>query len=235
MKRILSLIFATFLYHASVNAADELSKAHDVPLNIQTPLGSVQSPTFDGGMINSAGPQKNNELIISPSIKGERNISDAWANSRLVKRVLTNAAQSGKLDFVLREAEKLHLPASVALVPIVESHYQDKAISNKGAAGAWQLMPNTAMQYGLPKHQRFEFIPATKVALKHLQKLDAQFNNWELSFAAYHAGAGRIMKALKQNPHAKSLNELLIPSSTKDYVRRLRLLNERLQRMEASS
>jgi len=234
MKTYIFLILASLLYSTAANAAEGIS-VHDIHLNVQIQLGSIQSPTIDGGVINDAGATRSDKVSTAIPIKRENNISDAWASSKQIKRVLTKAAQSGKLEFVLREAEKLHLPASVALVPIVESHYQDNAVSNKGAAGAWQLMPKTALQYGLTKHQRFEFVPATKVALKHLQKLYTQFNNWDLSFAAYHAGAGRVMKALKQNPQAKSLDELLIPSTTKDYVRRLRLLNENLQHMEVSS
>jgi hypothetical protein len=155
--------------------------------------------------------------------------SDNWATSNDVKRLLLEAAQAGKLNYVLQKSQELHLPASVAVVPMVESRYQTEAVSNKGAAGAWQLMPSLAKDYGISNADRFQFVTATDTALQYLKNLHQQFGNWELAFAAYNAGAARVENALIKNPEANSINDLDLPIETKNYVFRMKAITQKLQ------
>ena len=211
-------------------------------------IGTDISPTIDGGIINSTDnipiyhapiapiqinikPEEkaNFHLLPAPIINSSNEMrtsfNDDWATSTKVNHILDNAIQAGKLQFILQQSKSLNLPASVALVPIVESSYKDTAVSNKGAVGIWQLMPSTAKEYGLDPSQRTSFIPETKAALLLLKKLHQQFGNWELAFAAYNAGSTRVTRALNENPHAASINELNLPIETKTYVSNIYRIN----------
>jgi membrane-bound lytic murein transglycosylase D len=148
-----------------------------------------------------------------------------YTTNEKVKRILINAAESGKLDYVLKKADQMGLPASTAIIPMVESQYQTDAVSPKGAAGAWQLMPSVAKDYGISNQDRFQFTASTDAALKLINSLHNQFNNWDLSFAAYNAGSKRIMDALHKNPSAQNVNDLDVPKETKEYVSRIKNIN----------
>ncbi len=215
-------------------------------------VGTEDHPTIDGGIINDVSgvpvnhddpviPLKNslkqqsatniqiNEQISKVNLQQSTNsFQDSWATDIRVKKLLMLAAQQGKLDYVLKKSDQMGLPASVAVVPIVESHYNPNAISPKGAAGAWQLMPSTARDYGLSKNERFDFASATDAALKLLNQLHQQFGNWELAFAAYNAGSQRVQEALKKNPSARSIDDLDLPQETKTYVKRMSGFNKTL-------
>jgi membrane-bound lytic murein transglycosylase D len=141
---------------------------------------------------------------------------------------LEKAAVTGKLTYILNQSDQKQLPASVALLPVVESAYQDNAISPKGAAGLWQLMPETARENGISPENRTDFIPSTQAALNYLKQLHEQFGNWTLAFAAYNAGQERVMQALQKNPAATSLEELDLPKETKNYINALISIDQKL-------
>lgn len=226
------------------NLNNNISQTVDKTNKLQSPwqhtsiVGTIDNPTIDGGVISSTDeiPIYHETSTINSNISQDKlpsNIvstddktpsqnhqilNDNWATSERIKLVLENAIKAGKLQFVLKQSSNLNLPASVALVPIVESEYKDNAISNKGAVGSWQLMPNTAMEYGLNPQDRTNFIPETNAALMLLKNLHQHFGNWDLAFAAYNAGTSRVDKALKNNPSANSIDELNLPPETKKYV-----------------
>jgi len=220
-----------------------------------TLLGTPDQPTIDGGIINAPGDttlyivqalpnhqtatlnshfslsKKNSSFVSIPTSENPlptKSFSDNWMHSDDIQRILNNAAQTGKLSYVLNKANTLGLPANVALLPIIESHYNDDAISPKGAAGAWQLMPSVASDYGLESNERTQFIPATNAALILLYQLHQQLGNWDLTFAAYNAGAKRVSSAIQQKPTTTDINSLDLPQETKQYIARLHAINAML-------
>jgi hypothetical protein len=152
--------------------------------------------------------------------------SDNWATDSTVEKVLKKAASDGKLGYVLEQAHKSNLPASVAIVPIVESHYNENAVSSKGAGGAWQLMPATANDYGLSSGNRFDFNLSTQTAIQLLNNLHKEFGDWALAFAAYNCGETCVKNALKKNPNATNIDDLSLPQETKDYVHKIVQFNQ---------
>jgi hypothetical protein len=93
----------------------------------------------------------------------------------------------------------------------VESGFNARAVSPKGAKGLMQLMPATAAALGVtdPFDPR-QNIAAGAVHLKSL--LDRFGNNLELALAAYNAGADAVVKAGYQVPRY---------AETRDYVPRV--------------
>ena len=84
-------------------------------------------------------------------------------------------------------------PILVQALIQVESNYQPRARSNKGAMGLMQLMPSTAREYRV----RNAYDPASNIdaGVKHLKGLIDSFKgNYSHALAAYNAGAGAVAK-----------------------------------------
>lgn len=85
-------------------------------------------------------------------------------------------------------------PAWVLALIEVESRFDAKAISPKGAIGLMQLMPGTAKQYGLSRVDDL-LRPEVNVniGVRHLKALlDRHQNNWPVVLAAYNAGENAV-------------------------------------------
>jgi soluble lytic murein transglycosylase-like protein len=96
----------------------------------------------------------------------------------------------------------------------VESAFNPRAISPKGAMGLMQLMPATAARFGVID----AFNPAENIrgGVSYLkQLLDRYANNEQLALAAYNAGPLAVDKHGSQVPPYKE---------TQDYVRRINAL-----------
>ena len=73
----------------------------------------------------------------------------------------------------------------------VESNYQARARSPKGAQGLMQLMPATARQYGV--HNSYDPQANVSAGVRHLKDLLSRFE-LPLALAAYNAGEGTIRR-----------------------------------------
>ncbi|HZN54755.1 MAG TPA: lytic transglycosylase domain-containing protein [Candidatus Polarisedimenticolaceae bacterium] len=84
-------------------------------------------------------------------------------------------------------------PTLVKAVALVESGFNPKAQSSKGAQGLMQLMPTTAKRYGVTNlHDPYQNLSA---GAKHLRDLLDQYEgNVTLALAAYNAGAGAVKR-----------------------------------------
>lgn len=93
-------------------------------------------------------------------------------------------------DYIGLEAQKLGIPASLALAMVdQESAGTQKAVSPKGATGLFQLMPETAKSLGVDPNDPFDNIRGGLTYFK--QQLDAHKGDVRLALAAYNAGPGR--------------------------------------------
>jgi soluble lytic murein transglycosylase-like protein len=90
-------------------------------------------------------------------------------------------------------------PALIHAVIAVESNYNPRAVSLKGAQGLMQLMPATARRFGAFNvlDPRSNILAGSKY-LRWL--LDTFGQDMELSIAAYNAGEGAVMQAGRKIP-----------------------------------
>jgi len=117
------------------------------------------------------------------------------------------------------------LPKGLAYLPVIESAYLPALTSRAGARGVWQLMPDTAREYGLRVDwwvdDRVNPSKSARAAAAFLRDLYREFDDWPLALAAYNAGPGRIRRALNETG-ASTFWELLerkaIPKETRGYV-----------------
>lgn len=180
-------------------------------------------------------------LILASQTSQIKNLSDRtevkkyikqYANSRssLIK---TTVQAKSHLNYISEQVEKRKLPRELALLPMLESNYQQNAVSHAGAVGLWQFMPATGKQYGLKQtagsDERKDVKASTKAALTYLEYLHKKFNrDWALALAAYNAGEGTVERAIKKNKSAgKATNfwSLKLPKETQAYVPKFVALN----------
>ncbi len=95
------------------------------------------------------------------------------------------------------------------------------AVSEKGAIGYWQIMKNTAQDFGLStrigQDDRQNFIKSTNMACWYLRKLYLDLGSWTLAAAAYNEGAGRLKRNMnKQN--SRDYYQLILNSETSNYI-----------------
>jgi membrane-bound lytic murein transglycosylase D len=107
------------------------------------------------------------------------------------------------LYHIVTEVEARGMPTEIALLPIVESAFNPNALSVSRASGIWQFMPQTGKTFGLTQNwwfdSRRDVVAATTSALDYLQKLNAEFDDWPLSLAAYNWGEGNVRRAVARN------------------------------------
>jgi soluble lytic murein transglycosylase-like protein len=103
---------------------------------------------------------------------------------------LLQSTPYGEMISALSEAHGVD-PLLVRALIQVESNYQARATSRRGAMGLMQLMPSTARVYKV----RNPFDPKANIeaGIKHLKLLIDRYGT-ELALAAYNAGEGAVTK-----------------------------------------
>lgn len=162
----------------------------------------------DASMVSAIGPDEvpYPEPLRDPIVVPEQ----APAAVPLPAPVLTLNAS---FDPLIRKTAAEHgVDASLVRAVIqVESGYQPRARSNKGAVGLMQVMPATGRQYGV----RNLYDPASnlRAGVTHLKMLLDRFP-LELALAAYNAGEGAVERFSGVPPFPETV----------DYVARIRAL-----------
>jgi soluble lytic murein transglycosylase-like protein len=101
-------------------------------------------------------------------------------------------------------------PKLVKSVMLVESNFNPRAVSRKGARGLMQLMPETARRFGVTN--RFDPLENLRGGAEFLASLLKLFSgDLPLALAAYNAGEGAVAKHSGVPPYAE----------TREYIRRI--------------
>ncbi|GGI17842.1 transglycosylase SLT domain-containing protein [Oxalicibacterium faecigallinarum] len=134
------------------------------------------------------------------------------------------------LYHVVEELEKRGMPTELALLPFIESAFNPQAYSSAKAAGMWQFIPSTGLDYNLKqnmfKDERRGVIASTDAALNYLEKLYGMFGDWQLALAAYNWGEGSVQRALRKAEAAGTGTDyaslsIYMPAETRNYVPKL--------------
>jgi membrane-bound lytic murein transglycosylase D len=138
--------------------------------------------------------------------------------------------------FIEKQLKALGLPDDLKYLPVAESALRPHAGSPKGAMGFWQLMPDTARNYGLQVDsdvdERRNVYLSTPAALTYLKALHDEFGSWSLALAAYNMGEeGLEAEALAQD--TKNYYHLYLPLETQRFVFRILSIKLILSRPDA--
>lgn len=97
------------------------------------------------------------------------------------------------------------IPVELAYISMLESGFNPEALSQAGARGLWQFIPETAKKYGLTVNkdldERIDPKKSTFAAAEYLKDLIGIFggkSSLMLCLAAYNTGEGRIINILRK-------------------------------------
>ena len=123
--------------------------------------------------------------------------------------------------------KKYDLPQELKVIIALESGFNGNAVSRAGAVGYWQMMNESAKEYGLKinkgnKDERRNLIKSTTAASKYLLAHSRMLsNNLLLMVASYNCGMGRVKQAIKRsgitNAGFWDIKKYL-PKETRNYV-----------------
>jgi hypothetical protein len=119
--------------------------------------------------------------------------------------------------------KKNGVPEDFKYLALIESGLMN-VVSPAGATGFWQILKQTAQEYGLEVNsnvdERYNVELATEAACKYLLEAHSQYNNWTLAAASYNMGMGGVNQQLKRQ-NADSYYDLLLNAETARYVFRI--------------
>jgi hypothetical protein len=115
-----------------------------------------------------------------------------------------------RYDALIRqELARMKLPADFLYIAMQESLFDSAALSGNDARGLWQMIPETAREFGLEVPEDWKAVEAakddrtrprksTRAAARYLHMLYSEFGDAALAMAAYNAGAGKMRKTLRR-------------------------------------
>jgi soluble lytic murein transglycosylase-like protein len=120
------------------------------------------------------------------------------------KALLSNPALQAKpyKDEVIEAAREHKVdPALVYAVMRAESNYNPNAVSEKGAVGLMQIMPDTGRRYGLKEKELKVPGKNIRTGVQYLSELLAMFDgDLRLAIAAYNAGENAVIRHGRRVP-----------------------------------
>jgi soluble lytic murein transglycosylase-like protein len=131
-------------------------------------------------------------VIVSPRAIAPKLVVPAAAND---PEVPVPTAAEGTVQRIVEEtAQKYNMdPLLVNSVIQVESGYNAKALSRKGAQGLMQLIPSTARRFGV--RNVYDVRENVEGGVRYLKYLSSLFpNDLRLTLAAYNAGEASVWK-----------------------------------------
>ncbi len=107
-------------------------------------------------------------------------------------------------DEIISTANKFNIsPALIAGIINAESGFDERAVSNVGAVGLMQLMPETAeyiaSKSGLEYSPEMLYTPEYNILLgvTYISELLSRFNDLDTALCAYNAGPNKVAEWLK--------------------------------------
>lgn len=153
---------------------------------------------------------------------------------RLDRELLVNTYWQSNMMLLLKRAHRYFpdierilkeegVPEDFKYLAVIESGLQN-VISPAGAKGFWQLMRNTAKEFGLEVNsnvdERYHLELSTRTACKYLIKAKKRFGSWTLAAASYNRGMFGI-HSLMQKQQVDNYYDLLLGSETSRYMFRI--------------
>lgn len=97
---------------------------------------------------------------------------------------------------IIEELKKQQLPEELSFLPAILSDFNPHSVNTIGAEGYWHLYYPQAVKYGLKINEyideRRDFDKSTKAAISYLKLLHNEYQDWELTLAAYVCGPTTI-------------------------------------------
>ncbi|QKX06264.1 lytic transglycosylase domain-containing protein [Aquimarina sp. TRL1] len=232
IRRILVFLGVVFTFGVLVNATQEdlaeikvekpeAQKALEEKLVSDYNVYAIEMPenlNFAGELVPVSNPD------IRERMDRELLVNTYWQSNGLLL-----FKRAHKYFPVIEPILKEHgIPDDFKYLAVIESGLT-QAVSPARATGFWQLLKNTAREYGLEVNQnvdeRYHIEKATIAACKYINQSKKRFGSWTLSAAAYNAGNHGVSKRLASQK-VDTYYDLLLGEETGRYVFRIIAVKE---------
>lgn len=175
------------------------------------------------------------KLPESVSFAGEAvPLDDPEVRERLDRELTVNAYWQSATIFLMKRANRFFptiekilteegVPQDFKYLALAESGL-DNVVSSAGAAGYWQFLKSSGIQYGLTINdeidQRYDIEKSTRAACKYLKYAYGQTGSWTAAAGGYNMGISGISKQQALQGET-AYYHLLLNSETSRYVQRI--------------
>jgi membrane-bound lytic murein transglycosylase D len=167
-------------------ALDEIRTNVDTPENLSTTAKSVRDVLV-----------ANNVPLTEASLSDLR--ENVHSQLGIKERFRDGVIRSGRYHENFQNIfEEAGIPSDVALLPLVESSFENRALSSAGAAGIWQFTRGTGRLYmsvNRKVDERLNPERATRAAARLLKDNYNALGSWPLAITAYNHGRAGMMRA----------------------------------------
>lgn len=203
--------FYVNLIYDVANEDTEDSKITAVERALQEIVDNVQAPdnlSLTAKQIYAAIVE--NGIPISEAVA--KDLRDNIHTQRGIKeRFRQGVIRSGRYVSAFQDIlEKEGIPAAIALLPLVESSFENRSFSKAGAAGIWQFTRGTGRLYlriNRKTDERLDPMKATRGAARLLRDNYRALGSWPLAITAYNHGRAGMLKA--KNGHGDDLTTII--------------------------
>lgn len=175
---------------------------------IQTAFTEIEANANGAGSL-SGKAQQIRELMVANGIQvtpfNARELGANVHSQRGIKeRFRAGIIRSGRHVDQIRTVFGNHgVPAEIALLPLIESSFENRSRSRVGAAGLWQFTRSTGRLYGLRATKkgddRLNPVKATTAAARLLRDNYRVLGTWPLAITAYNHGRAGMARAKQQH------------------------------------
>lgn len=170
---------------------------------VQQALDELRANLSNPENLSPAAQQVRDAIIASSAPLTTASLADLRDNVHtqlgIKERFREGIIRSGKYLGAFQEVfDKAGLPTELALLPLVESSFENRALSNAGAAGIWQFTRGTGRMYlnvNKTVDERLHPEKATRAAARLLHDNYNALGSWPLAITAYNHGRAGMLRA----------------------------------------
>jgi hypothetical protein len=165
----------------------------------------------------------------------EVDLTNYYLRERYDRELLSFSYWHSQLFILIKRANKYFpviepilkeegVPEDFKYLALIESSLDQRAVSSAKAAGIWQILADTAKEYGIEVSEdvdeRYNLEKSTVLACKYLKRTYEQTGSWATAAASYNTGRGRVLSQIDAQ-QTDNYFDMLFSEETNRYVFRI--------------
>jgi membrane-bound lytic murein transglycosylase D len=196
----------------------EESESHNITESLTAPQ-RIHPVRISGEVLFANELVPLNDQEVRERFDRELLVNTFWHSNTMLNYKLS----SKYFEDIERILEENGVPGDFKYLAVAESGLRN-VVSPAGAAGYWQFLRSTGLEYGLEINnevdERYDYVKATSAACEYLKDAKARFGTWTLAAASYNVGMAKLSKRL-QEQQVDNYYDLYLNSETSRYLFRI--------------